>query len=66
LDPLDWQSAQVHRLISPLAEVLLAAEVETVPAVFKLLAKKETIPRESATLGEEKKVVLSSGVLLVT
>ena len=51
--------------MSLLAEVLLVFEMGTVLAVSELLAK-ETIPRESATLEEEKKVVLSSGVLLVT
>ena len=35
-------------------------------AVSGLLVKKGTIPHESATLEEERKVVLSSGVLLVT
>jgi len=32
-------------------------------AVSELLAKKETIPHESATLEEEEGVMLSSGVL---
>jgi len=41
-------------------------EVEMVLAVSGLLVKKGTIPHESATLEEERKVVLSSGVLLVT
>ena len=67
MNSLDRQSAQVHRLISPLAEVLLAAKVETVLAVFELLAKKETIPHESVTLEEEEEeAMLSCGVLLVT
>ena len=35
-------------------------------AVSGLLAKKETIPRESATLEGEEEAMLSSGVLLVT
>jgi len=48
------------------AEVLLVVEVEMVLAVFGLLVKKGTIPHESATLEEEKKVVLSSDILLVT
>jgi len=51
--------------MSLLAEVLLAAGEEMMLAVSKLLAKKKTIPRESATLEGEKKVVLSSGVLAV-
>jgi len=51
-------------LISLLAEVLLAAEVETVLAVSGLLVKKGTIPHESVTL-EEEEAMLSSGVLLV-
>jgi len=50
--------------MSLLAEVLLAAEVETVLAVSKLLVKKGTIPHEPVTLEEE--VLLSSGILLVT
>jgi len=37
-----------------LAEVLLAAREEMVLAVSELLVKKETIPRESATLEGEK------------
>ena len=52
--------------MSLLAEVLLADEVETVLAKSELLVKKGTIPRESAILGEEKKVVLSSGILAVS
>jgi len=53
-------------LISPLSEVLLAVEVKMVIAKSGLLVKKGTILRESATLGEEKKVALFSGVLPVT
>ena len=49
-----------------MAEVLLVVEVETVLAVFGLLVKKGTIPRESATPDEEEKAVLSSGVLVAT
>jgi len=60
------QSAQIHRLISLLAEVLLVAEMEMALAMSELLAKKETIPHESATLEEEEEAMLSSGVLLVT
>jgi hypothetical protein len=52
--------------MSLLAEVLLAAEVETVLAVSELLVKKGTIPHESVTLEEGEKVLLSSSVLLVT
>jgi len=52
--------------MSLLAEVLLAAEVETVFAVSGLLVKKETIPHESVTQEEEQETLLSSGVLLVT
>jgi len=64
LNLLDRQSAQVHRLMSLLDEDLLVAEVEMVLAKSELLVKKWTIPRESAIPEEEKKVVLSSGVLL--
>jgi len=49
--------------MSLLAEVLLAAEVETVFAVSELLVKKGTIPHESVTLEE---ALLSSSILLVT
>jgi hypothetical protein len=49
-----------------MAWVLLVAEVEMALAVSELLAKKETIPHESATLEEEEEVMLSSGVLLMT
>jgi len=52
--------------MSLLADVLLAAEVETVLAMFELLVKKGTIPRESVTLEEEVEALLSFGVLLVT
>jgi len=44
----------------------LVAEVEMVLAVSGPLVRKGTIPRESATLGEERKAVLSSGVLVAT
>jgi len=53
-------------LISLLAEVLLAAEVEMVLVVSELLAKKEMIPHESVTLEEEEEAMLSSDALLVT
>ena len=53
-------------MISPLSEVLLAVEVKMVLAESGLLVKKETILHESATLGEEKKVALFSGVLPMT
>jgi len=66
LIPLDWQSPQVQWLISLLAEVLLVAKVKMALAVSELLAKKETIPRESATLEEEDEAMPSSGVSLVT
>jgi len=66
LDPLDRKSAQAHPLMFLMAEVLLVVEVETVLAVFGLLVKKGTIPRESATPDEEEKAVLSSGVLVAT
>ena len=66
LDPLDRQSAQAHRLMFLVAEVLLVVEVETVLAVSGLLVKKGTIPRESATPDEEEKAVLSSNVLVAT
>ena len=66
MNPLDRQSAHVHQLMSLLAEVLLAAEVETVLAVSELLAKKGTNPHESVTLEEEEEALLSSDALLVT
>jgi len=66
LIPLDRQSAEVQQLISLLAVVLLVAEVKMALAVSELLAKKETIPHESATLEEEEEAMLSCGVLLVT
>jgi len=47
-----------------LAEVLLAAEVETVLDVSERPVKKGTIPHESVILEEE--ALLSSGVLLLT
>jgi len=53
--------------MSLLAEVLLAAEVETTLAVSELLVKIGMIPHESVTLEEEEEeALLSSGVLLVT
>jgi len=52
--------------MSLLAEVLLAAEVETVLAVSELLAKKRTIPHESVTLEEEEEALLSSDASLMT
>jgi len=51
--------------MSPVAEVLLVAEVEMVLVVSELLAKKGTIPHESVTLDEEE-AMLPSCVLLVT
>jgi len=53
-------------LISPLAEVLLVAEVEMVLVVSELLAKKGMIPHESVTLEEEEEVMLSFDAWLVT
>ena len=47
-----------------MAEVLI--EKGTVLAVSGFLVKRGTIPHESATLDEDKKVVLSSGVLVAT
>jgi len=44
----------------------LLAEVEMVLAECGVLVKKGTNPHESAILEEEKKVVLSSGVLVVS
>jgi len=64
LDLLDQQSAQVHRLVLLVAEVLI--EEEMVLAVSEFLVKRGTIPRELATLDEEEKAVLSSGVLVAT
>jgi len=49
-----------------LAEVLLVVEVEMALAMSELLAKKETIPHESATLEEEEEAMVSSSILLVT
>jgi len=67
LNPLDRQSAHVHRLVFPLAEVLLAevflarvplvAEGETVLVVSEFLEKRGTILPGSVTL-EEKKALL--------
>jgi len=49
---------------------LLVAEVlikkGTVLAVSRFLLKREMIPRESVTLDEEEKMVLSSDALVVT
>ena len=64
LDPLDRQSAQVHRLTLLVAEVLI--EKGMVLAVSEFLEKRGTIPHESATLDEEEKAVLSSGIAVVT
>jgi len=66
IEPTGSVVAHVHRLISLLAEVLLAAEVEMVFVVSELLLRKGTIPHESVTLKEEEEALLSSGVLLVT
>ena len=63
---MDRQFAQAHWLVLLEAEVLPIVEVKMVLAVSGLLVKKGTIPLESRTLEEERKVVLSSGVLLVT
>jgi len=43
--------------MSLLAEVLLAAEVETMLAASKLLVRKGTIPHESVTLEEEEEAL---------
>ena len=64
MDPLDRQSAQAHRLMFLVAEVLI--EEEMVLAVSGFLVKRGTIPHESVTLDEEEKAVLSSGVLVAT
>jgi len=61
--PQDRQSTRVHRLISLLAKVLLAVEVEMPLAVSELLAKKEMIPHESVILEGEEEVMLSSSIL---
>jgi len=45
-------------------EVLI--EGDMMLAVSGFLVKRGTIPHESATLDEEKKAVLSSGVLVAT
>ena len=60
------QFAQPHRLVLLEADVLPIVEVKMVLAVSGLLVKKGMIPLESVTLEEERKVVLSSGILLVT
>jgi len=52
--------------MSPLAEALLVAEMETVLVVSELLVKKGTIPHESVTLKEGEEVTLSSDAWLVT
>jgi len=52
--------------MSPLAEVLLVAEVEMVLVVSELLAKKGMIPHESVTLEEGEEVMLSFDDWLVT
>ena len=62
LDPLDRQSAQAHRLMFLVAEMLI--EEEMVLVVSRFLVKREMIPRESATLDEEEKAVLSFGILV--
>jgi uncharacterized protein YhhL (DUF1145 family) len=49
-----------------LDEVLPVAEVEMVLAESELPVKNGTIPRESAIPKEEKKVVLSFGILAVS
>ena len=64
MDPLDRQSAQAHRLVFIVAKVLI--EEGMVLAVSRFLVKRGTIPHESATLDEEEKAVLSSGVLVAT
>jgi len=46
------------------AEVLI--EKGMVLAVSEFLEKRGTIPHESATLDEEEKAVLSSGIAVVT
>jgi len=61
---LDRQSAQIHRLVLLVAEVLI--EEGTVLAVFGFLVKRGMIPRELATLDEQEKMVLSSGALVAT
>jgi len=62
LDPLDQQSAHVHRLVLLVVEVLI--EKGTALVVSDFLVKRGTIPHESASLDEEEKVVLSSGALV--
>jgi len=64
LDPLDQQSAHVHRLVLLVVQVLI--EKGTALAVFEFLVKRGTIPHESVTLDEEEKAVLSSGALIAT
>jgi len=64
------QSAQAHRLVLLVAEVLVEEKVlieeKMVLVASGFLAKRETIPHESAILDEEEKVVLSSGALVAT
>ena len=64
MDLLDRQSAQAYRLMFLVAEVLI--EEGLVVAESGLLVKRGTIPRGSATLDEEEKVVLPSGALVAT
>ena len=61
---LDRQSAQIHRLVLLVAEVLI--EEGMVLAVFRFLVKRGMILCESVTLDEEEKMVLSSGALVAT
>jgi len=61
---LDRQSAQIHRLVLLVVEVLI--EEGMVLAVSGLLLKRAMIPHESVTLDEEEKMVLSSGALVAT
>ena len=63
-DRLDWQSAQVHRLVLLVARVLV--EEGTVLAVSGFLVKKGMILHGSVTLAEEEEMVLSSGALAAT
>jgi hypothetical protein len=61
-----WAKIGVNILLAGVLPIgmLLATEGEMVFAVSELLEKREKIPPESATLGEEK-VLPSSGALLV-
>ena len=56
------QSAQAHRLVFLVAEVLIEEEMVLVASGF--LVKRGMIPHDSATLDEKEKAVLSSGVLV--